>query len=310
MTLDAQQAYNLTLATIDINDRRRLDEELMFAERQIRSRISAEIFNLSYNAKIIGNPSGNPADDAVLTELQILFRDHFVNDGYRVTLDPDNGNWFLSWEDVGSEIAVTVYSVRTTVTPGAISQQTIDAINNFFGSLIPSATSRVILVDTTPSSGGDIPESDFGAPDSTFYEYLTLAEQQDDTDHSFNLKAHLRATGLGYVDDSRVTGVGSLTNTTSPLNTLDVSNGVVTVTVTVGGVGGALDLVNAINFNPTLSAAQIKADVNGSDVLIINELGGNLIVTNNVGDVLGEIFGLTSPQVGVITDNTEVYKIS
>ena len=218
MTLDAQQAHNLTLATIDLKDRQRLNDELTFAERQIRSRISAETFTLSFNARIIGNPIASPGEDSNLTPLQILFRDHFILDGFKVTLDPDNGNWLISWEDVGSEIDITVYSVRTTVTPGPVSQQTIDAINNFFSSIIPSATSKTVLVDTNPSSGGDIPEPDFGAPDSTFYEYLVLAEQQNDTDHTSALKAHLRATGLGYVDDTRVTGVDTLTNNTASVN--------------------------------------------------------------------------------------------
>ena len=184
------------------------------------------------------------------------------------------------------------------------------SIDNFFNSLPLRATSRTVLADTVPTSGADIPESDFGAPDSTFYEYLSLVEQQDDVDNSAGLKAHLKASGLGYVDDSRITGVGGAANTTTPTNSLDISNGTTTVTIVVGGTGTAVDLVAAINANTTLNALSIRGDINGPDVLIINELAGTLLATNNVGDVLGDIFSLGSPTAGIVTDNTEVYKFA
>jgi hypothetical protein len=153
-------------------------------------------------------------------------------------------------------------------------------------------------------------EEDFGAPNSVFYEYTSKANQQDDADNSVGLKSALRASGLGYVDDTRILGVGGAANTTVNTNTIDVSNGTTTVTVTVGGTGTAVDLVTAINSNATLLALSIVGDINGPDVLIINNLAGTLIATNNAGDVLGDIFGLSSPQTGVLTDNTEVYKLA
>ena len=67
----------------------------------------------------------------------------------------------------------------------------------------------------------------------------------------------------------------------------------------------------AINSNPTLQAIKIVGDINGPDVLIVNTLAGTLIATNNVGDVLWDIFGIPmSPTVGVVTNNTEVYKLA
>ncbi len=309
MTLTADQANQFTQDTIVKNTDTDLTTELQRAEQQIRQRIRGEFFKLSFNATIIGNPSGDPSDDDNLTSTQILFRDHFTGDGYKVGISIVNGTdfWLLDWADVGAEVLTSLYSIRTTVTPGAIEQQTIDAIDNFFNSLPLRATSITTLV---PFNDGDIDEGDFGAPSSTFYEYTSLVNQQDDTDHTTALKTALRASGLGYVDDNRITGVGGATNTTLLTNTLDVSDGTTTVTVTVGGTGTAVDLVAAINANSTLQALNIVGDINGPDVLIVNTLAGTLIVTNNVGDVLGDIFGLASPQTGVITDNTEVYKLA
>ena len=307
MTLTANQANQITEDMIVKNTNSELTTELQLTERQIRNRIRGEFFTLEYNATIVGNPSGDPSDDDNLTPLQILFRDHWTGDGYKVSVGPQTGLWILNWSEVGAEILTVLYSIRTTVTPGAIEQQTIDSIDNYFTTLALRATSRTSLV---PFNGGDINENDFGAPSSTFYEYTSLVNQQDATDNSEGLKTYLRASGLGYVDDNRITGVGGASNTTLHTNTLNVSDGTTSVTVTVGGTGTATDLVTAINTNPTLQAISIVGDINGADVLIVNNLAGTLIATNNVGDVLGDIFGLSSPQVGVVTDNTEVYKLA
>lgn len=310
MTLTASQANQLTQDAVLRNMQQDVLTEVQRAEQQIRQRVRAEHLTLAFDAVIIGNPTNDPSVDENLSPSQIDFRDHFVADAYIVGLDPRTGFWSLDWAVVGAEVVTSLYSVRTTVTPGAIEQQTIDVINNYFNTLPIRATSRTNLADTTPSSGGDIPESDFGAPDSTFYEYVALVEQQDDTNHSASLKAALRASGLGYVDDNRITGVGTSSNTTSPTNTLDISDGTTTATVTVGGTGTAANFVSAVNANPTLQAIKISADINGPDVLIVNELGGTLIATDNVGSVLTDLFALSSPQTGVVTDNTEVYKLA
>lgn len=309
MAFSAQQANQFTIQALASALNRDVTDEIRNAEQQIRSEISnRQVFKTSFFAEIIGNPPGNP-NEVTLTVRQQQFFDHFVNQGYFVNVDTENGNWLLDWSQVGGTPAtVHLYSVRTTVSPGAVSAATIDAINDFFETLIPAAISNTVLSDTNPTSGGDIPESDFGAPDSVFYEYLSVVQQQNDADNSLGLKNALRASGLGYVDDTRVTGVGGAANSTAPTNTVDISNGATTVTVTVGGTGTAVDLVTAINNNSTLQAISIIGDINGPDVLIKNTLGGTLIVTNNVGDVLGDIFSLASPQAGTITDNTEVYK--
>ena len=310
MTLNATQANQITQNIIGINADRDFVLELQGAEAAIRAAIHNERFETIYNATILGNPAGNPNESGNVSVKQQPFLDHFINDGYTVNIDPDTGWWYFNWRLVGAEAVTQVYSIRTTVPPGSIVQATIDAINNFFQSLIPRASVRTVQVDKEPTVGGDIPESDFGATDSVFYEYLAIVQQQDDTDHSVDLMVWLRATGLGYRDDTRVVGVGGAPLTTTPTNTLDISNGAVTVTVAVGGSGTGLDLVNSININPTLQAMNIRGDVDGTDVVIINELGGTLIVTNNVGDVLGDIFTLSSPQAGVLTDNTEVYRFA
>jgi len=309
MALSAQQANDFTALALQNALDRDVNDEIRNAEQQIRSTISIrQAFKTSFFGSIIGNPPGDP-NFVTLSIRQQQFFDHYVNQGYFVNIDPENGNWLLDWSQVGgTPSTVHLYSIRTTVSPGAVSVATINAINDFFGSLIPAAISNTVLSDTTPTSGGDIPEADFGAPDSVFYEYLSVVQQQDDTDHSLALKDAIRASGLGYVDDTRVTGVGGAGNTTTNTNTLDISNGATTVTVAVGGTGTATDLVTSINNNPTLQAISIVGDINGPDVLIKNTLGGTLTVINNVGDVLGDIFGLSSPQTGVVTDNTEVYK--
>jgi len=307
MTLTANQSNQITKDTILRNTDSELTTELQLAEQQIRQRIRGEFFTLDYNATIVGNPTGDPADDDNLTPLQLLFRDHWTDDGYKIGVSPQTGFWIINWSEVGAEVLTVLYSVRTTVTPGAVEQQTIDSIDNYFNTLALRATSRTSLV---PFNGGDINENDFGAPSSTFYEYTSLVNQQDATDNSAGLKTALRASGLGYVDDNRITGIGGATNTTLNTNTLNVSDGTTTVTVTVGGTGTATDLVAAINANPTLQAISIVGDINGADVLIVNNLAGTLIATNNVGDVMGDIFGLGSPQTGVVTDNTEVYKLA
>lgn len=302
MALSAQLANQLTNDSAQRNLDRDVRDEITLAESQIRQRAGLGLFTLSFNARIIGNPIGNPQNDDALTERQIDFREHFIDLGYLVSIDPQNGNWFLNWEDVGAESKVSVYSIRTTVTPGAISQQTIDVIDNFFDGLTPSATSKTEFT-------GDLDETLFGATTSNFYEYTSVVEQQDDTDHSSGVLDALRASGLGYIEDTRITGVGGATNTTTPTNTLDISDGSTTVTITVGGTGSATDFVSAVNNNTTLQAINIRADISGPDLLLINDLAGILIATNNVGDVLGDLFGLASPQTGVVTDNTEVFKI-
>lgn len=307
MTLNATQARNFTDDSITRNLSTDVNGEIQQAENRIRQAAAFGKFKVAYNAQVIGNPPGSP-QTSNLTTAQQQFLDHFETKGYVVGVDDNSGFWLLDWAEAGSEITVSIYSVRTTATPGGIASQTISAIDSFFSNRSPVVTSKTTLVDPL-SSGGDIPESDFGAPDSTFYEYLVIADQQNDTNHAADLKVALKASGLGYTDETRIVGSGTAGNTTSPSNSLNISNGSTIVLITVGGTGTATDFVNSVNANTTLQSINISADINGSDVVLRNNVGGTLTATNNVGNVLGDLFALASPQTGALVDNTEVYKI-
>lgn len=196
MVLTATQALALTNNTISIHAAQTLQEEVGCAEAQIRTAAGRELFQIRYSAKAIGNPFADPHVDTNLTSDQIAFRDAFVNAGYFVDLDEETGLWLISWELVGPATVVTVYSVRTIVVPGAIITQTVDRLNDYFEQLVPVVRSRSEFVNIGP--GGDIDESDFGATNSVFYEYVVVTEQPDSTDHSAALKTWLVAAGLGY----------------------------------------------------------------------------------------------------------------
>lgn len=199
MVLAAPTANNFTVLAIQVQSNQTLQREVDLTERAIRNAANRQDFNVLYDARLIGNPSVDPQDTASLTPLQIDYRDLFVAAGYLVTLDANTGLWKLSWETSGVEGLVSIYSVRTTVIPGAIIQPTVDAITTFLENQIPVVRSRVTLVEV--SAGADTDEQDFGAPISTFYEYLVIAQQQDATvDLSAGIRSALTSTPLGYVD--------------------------------------------------------------------------------------------------------------
>lgn len=305
MVFDSQQANNLTNFSIQANEDAAVTQEISNAENQIRQAGRFEAFKLSFNALVIGNPVN--LDDSTLSPEQTRFRDHFVDNDYVVSIDPTNGNWLLDWSTVGSEVSTSMYSVRTTVLPGPVSTQTIDAINSFFTALSPTVTSRTEVVTI---NGGDVPESLFGAPDSVFYEYIVLADQPDDTDHSVALKAALAASGLGYVDDTRIVGVGTATTAvTTPGDEIDISDGTTTITITLTGTT-ASSFVTQVNSDAGLQAINITADINGPDLQLRNNLGGILTATDKVGTPVFDLFSLASPATGVLTDNVETFKFA
>lgn len=305
MVFDAQQANNLTNYAIQQNEDNAVSQEISNAESAIRQAGQFEAFKVAFNATIIGNPVN--LDDETLSPEQTRFRDHFIDNDYIVKIDTETGYWLLDWSATGAEVATSMYSVRTTVLPGPVSGQTIGAINSYFSGLIPIVTSRAEVVTI---NGGDVPESLFGAADSTFYEYIVLAEQPDDTDHSVGLKAALAASGFGYVDDTRIAGVGTaLTAVASIGDEIDISDGTTTITVTLTGTT-ASSFVTQVNADTGLQAINIVADINGTDLLLINTLGGILTATNVTGDPVGDLFSLASPASGVLTDNTEVFKFA
>lgn len=197
MVLTSAEAITLTNNAVQVQTQNEVNQEISLAEQSIRNASSRQQFKILYNARIVGNPAGDPQDDDKLTPAQIDFRDAFVGAGYAVTLDEDTELWRISWESTGAEALVGVYSIRTTVTPGPVQAQTIVVVDNYFKTLTPVARARTVLVNPV-GSGGDVDESQFGAPASTFYEYLAIVQQPTPDDHSSALQAALVASGLGY----------------------------------------------------------------------------------------------------------------
>lgn len=198
MVLSAADARLFTTSTITVNDRLALQRDVDLAERAIRSAASKKLFTTIFDARSIGNPpSGDTSTSGELTDVQASFRDAFLEQGYVVTLDAATGFWRLTWDTMGVEELVAVYSIRTTVTPGAVQQQTVATIDGFFEAQTPTVTSKTSLVVVT--AGGDTDETEFGAPASTYYEYIAVVRQQDSAvDYSSGVRSTLIAAGLGY----------------------------------------------------------------------------------------------------------------
>jgi len=195
MTIPASQALAYTNNAIQLTSSAEVAREIQLTESFIRTATSQERFKVTYNARIVGNPAGDPFDDDLLSPVQIEYRDAWVLAGYAVSRDEDTGYWVISWEPVGAESTVTQYSVRTTLSPGTVSQLTIDQLNLFFAGVVPAATSDAFIV---PINGGDIDENDFGAPISVYYEYIVLVSQSVTTDYSDDMKVNLIANVTGY----------------------------------------------------------------------------------------------------------------
>lgn len=194
MVLSATTALTLTTNAITETNQTNLNQEITLAEAKIRTAAGLRKTKLLYDATIIGNPAGDPHDDANLpTQTQRDFRDAFTSAGYIVGLDTNSGYWLIDWTETGIEESVTIYSFRTIQAPGAISTQTITAINAYFEGLDPKVRSRAVLTN-------NLDETTFGATASTFYEYTIVADQPDTTDHSVNVRAALVAAGLGYLN--------------------------------------------------------------------------------------------------------------
>lgn len=201
MVLSASSAGSLTRNAITSQDNRLLAEEVGGAESAIRNAARRQLFKVAYNATKIGNP---PLDDVEqgLTDIQEEFLDTFKDAGYVVRRDEDSGFWLLRWALAGAEELVRLYSVRTIVAPGTNQSQTINAINTFFTTQVaPKATVRTVLVNPL-GSGGNIDETQFGAPASTFYEYVALVQQGSDLDHASALKTYLVNSAIGFASNN------------------------------------------------------------------------------------------------------------
>lgn len=196
MVLSAASAITLTSNAVRVHEAQALTTEVGRAESAIQNAASRELYLIHYNATLVGNPPMDVDEDSSLTDLQIEFRDAFVDAGYLVSRDED-GFWLIRWAEQGAPSLVQVYSVRTTVTPGPVLNQTLDKINVFFEQLLPKTPHVVKFINL--GTGGDISEGDFGASASTFYEYLAIVQQSEpDTDHKAGLLSALTTAGLGY----------------------------------------------------------------------------------------------------------------
>lgn len=197
MTIPASQALSYTNNSIERTNSAEVATEIKLTEGEIRDASSQGRFKVTHNAKLIGNPEGDPFDDSRMTDTQIAYRDSWVSAGYQVARDEDTGYWIVSWETLGPEQVVTQYSVRTILDPsgGTTEQDTIDQLNLFFDGVTPSATSDAFIV---PVNGGDIDESDFGAATSTYYEYIVLVTQSVTDDYSSDIETSLIANVPGY----------------------------------------------------------------------------------------------------------------
>ena len=200
MVLQASDAAQITDTSILIQNEQALNREIFLTESRIRRAGRAQKRETVYDATILGNPFADPSDDNNLSDLQKDYRDYFVTAGYIVSLDENTGWWKFDWSQLGSDVNTVVYSIRTTVTPGAISDDTIELIEEFFAMQNPAVTATASVVTI---NGGDIDESDFGATTSTFYEYHARVgqSQSQTTDFSADLTTYLEVQGapLGYL---------------------------------------------------------------------------------------------------------------
>lgn len=198
MVLPVSQAQSYTNTAIINTTTEDVTREVQITEGAIRTAAGQERFKVNHNARIIGNPLGDPNVDENLNEPQIAYRDVYINAGYMVGLDEDTGYWVIDWSFVGPEELVTVYSVRTIELPGGgLSQETLDQIDLFFSNVLPAVTSTAYIISI---NGGDIDETDFGGTPSVFYEYQVIVTQPNDDDHSTDLRNSLTANITSYVD--------------------------------------------------------------------------------------------------------------
>ena len=146
MVLTSANANTLTNNAITVTNANELETESALLESRIRQAAGLGRFNLAYDARIIGNPIGDPLVDSNLTSQQQSFRDTYLAAGYVIGQDEGTLFWLFSWDTVSIETLVTIYSVRTVVAPGAIEAQTISAIETYLDGLTPAVTSRAELV--------------------------------------------------------------------------------------------------------------------------------------------------------------------
>lgn len=196
MVLAANDAILLTSTSVAAHSGLDIQTEVSLAEASIRSATSFGLYSIPYNATTIGNPAVNPLRTDALTVTQQNFYYSFVNAGYRVGLDPKTGYWLISWEPSGAEQQVAIYSLRTIFEPTNVIADTTTIIVNYFAQLRPT-------VLTTIKYNGFMDETEFGAPQSVFFEFTIIANQgSDTTNHSVGLKTLLVTQAIGFTDDN------------------------------------------------------------------------------------------------------------
>lgn len=197
MTITANDLLTDTNNNITVINQRKLSDEVSLTERYMKIASNKGLTHLIYNANIIGNPINNDImNDSTLTDLQILYRNNFINVGYKVNFDSSSGYWKIDWSSVGAETSVKVYSMRTILTPGAMENITKTVLGNYLNSIIPNLTYTINLVNI--GSGSDTDETQFGATSSSYYEYLIITQQVNNIDYSSNIENHLISQNIGY----------------------------------------------------------------------------------------------------------------
>lgn len=192
MVFRATDAATLTSNTITSVNATDVQLEITLSENKIRLAAANELYSITYDATIIGNPAGNPQIATNLSPNQQSFYSLLIGAAYKVSIDLLTGRWLISWSPQGPETEVQVYSFRTIVAPGAIFTNTKNAMIAYFASLSPIAHCIAVV-------NGDISETAFGGVNSVFYEYTATVDQGvDQTDHSAGLTAYVIAQGLGY----------------------------------------------------------------------------------------------------------------
>ena len=211
MTYPALSAFALTQYSLTEIEQTRLSSEITLTERAIRFAARRGRYRILYDARIVGNPATSPSNTLGLTNLQLAYRNALSLARYVVQMDPGTGYWEIQWGSTGAETLVTVYTVRTTLTPGAIQSGTIAAVENYVETISPPATAKTVV--NTAGAGGDIDETDFGAPASVFYEYTIVMRQTDQTDHSAGLLAALIGSNQVELKATSVRASSSTLNT-------------------------------------------------------------------------------------------------
>lgn len=183
MGISATTANSISQTSLSKINTDKVVGEVDKMERAIMNASGRGQFYALLNAKVIGNPSADPSQTEELSGLQRVFRDVFVTRGYTMTIDGNTGYWKAVWETQVMDVIPQVYSIRTTVTPGALVTQTITTINTLFAELSPPVSVTSKLVESLEDP----------------YEYTIIVNQLDQSvSYVDEITTALVTSGLGY----------------------------------------------------------------------------------------------------------------